>query len=67
MVNMLYDIIIPELFIFFCVICDYMIMIVIYIRYVIVICDVILTLNSKFKIRKIKIKREIEINRIHCF
>jgi len=65
---MLYDIIIPELFIFFCVICDYMTMIVIYVRYVIVICDVILILNSNFKIKKIKIKikREIEINRIYC-
>ena len=56
MVNMLYNIIVLKLSIFFCMIYTYMTIAMTYNRFVsflIVIYDVILTSNPKFKIRKL--------------
>ena len=49
---MLYNIIVLKPFLIFCVTCD---------RYMTVTCDITLTLNSKFKNKKIK-KNEMKIN-----
>ena len=58
---MLYDIIILEFSIFFYISCDYMT--ITYITVVTVKCNIILTPNSKSKIKLNKIK----INKVHHF
>ena len=67
MVNMLYNIIVLKLSIFFCMIYTYMTIAMTYNRFVsflIVIYDVILTSNPKFKIRKLNKNKN---KRIKCF